>query len=199
MTSQQPRIAILLMAAGGSSRLGRPKQLLPFRDTTLLQHLTQEAVRSAAAAVHVVVGVARTMVTEHLSGSDVTIVPNDRWSGGLSTSIQAGLRSIPDSTEGIIIMLCDMPHVTSDHLTALIERQGAGRKGIIASRYGDSPGVPALFMRPYFGELRNLQGDMGAKSIVLRHGGDADYVDLPGGEVDIDTKEDVHSLSGRQD
>ncbi len=179
------------MAAGGSSRLGRPKQLLPYKDSTLLRHLTQQAVASDATHVRVLVGAERALLADHLHDLGVTIVENEHWTAGLSASIKAGLDTVPQSADGVILMLCDMPSVTTAHLNALIRTQQERSKGIVASRYQRTPGVPALFVRRYFGDLQNLRGDGGAKVVLLLRAEDVALVDLPGGEIDIDTEEDV--------
>lgn len=187
---------ILLLAAGASARLGRPKQLLPFHGSTLVRYLAEQALASNAHHVRVVVGAHQDVVRDQLSDLIVTVVEHKHWSGGLSTSIQAGLATLPEIADSVILMLGDQPRVTADHLTALIEKQHESGKGLVASRYQQTPGVPALFTRRYFRDLLNLRGDAGAKTVLLLRAEDVALVDLPGGEVDIDTEADWRRLMG---
>jgi molybdenum cofactor cytidylyltransferase len=188
---------VILLAAGASTRLGRPKQLLPFRGTTLLRHLAEQALASDAHHVRIVIGAHHELIRDQVADLIVTVVEHQHWSGGLSTSIQAGLESLPNDIDSVILMLGDQPRVTSDHLNALIQRQHATKKGLIASRYQQMPGAPALFSRRYFGDLLNLRGDAGAKTVLLLRVDDVAYVDLPGGEFDIDTEDDWKRMNER--
>ncbi|MEK6649673.1 MAG: nucleotidyltransferase family protein [Bacteroidota bacterium] len=187
---------VLLLAAGASARLGRPKQLLPFHGSTLVRYLAEQALASNAHHVRVVVGAHQDIVRDQLSDLIVTVVEHKHWTGGLSTSILAGLATLPSTADGVILMLGDQPRVTADHLNALIEKQHESGKGLVASRYQNSPGVPALFTRRYFPDLMNLRGDTDAKVVLLLRAEDVALVDLPGGEVDIDTDDDWRRLMG---
>ena len=187
---------VILLAAGASTRLGRPKQLLPFHGSTLVRYLAEQALASNAHHVRVVLGAHHELVRDQISDLIVTIVDHTHWSGGLSTSIQAGLATLPESVDSVILMLCDQPRVTSDHLNALIDAQHSSGKGLVASRYRQMPGVPALFSRRYFCDIRNLRGDAGAKTILLLRANDMALVDLPSGEVDVDTEDDWRKLLG---
>lgn len=188
---------VIVLAAGASARLGRPKQLLPFRGTTLLRYLTEQAIASDAHHVRVVVGAHQELIRDQVADLIVTVVDHPHWSGGLSTSIHAGLASLPAGVDSVILMLGDQPRVTSEHLNALIARQRATKKGLVASRYQQMPGVPALFTRRYFSDLANLRGDAGAKTVLLLRSNDVAYVDLPGGEIDIDTEDDWRRMNER--
>jgi molybdenum cofactor cytidylyltransferase len=191
------RTDVILLAAGASARLGRPKQLLPFRGTTLLRYVAEQAIASNANHVRVVIGAHHEVIRDQVSDLIVTVVDHQHWTGGLSTSIQAGLATVPSDVDSVILMLGDQPRVTSDHLNALIEAQHATKKGLVASRYLRMPGAPALITRKYFGDIANLRGDAGAKTVLLLRGDDTAYVDLPGGEFDIDTEEDWKRLNER--
>jgi molybdenum cofactor cytidylyltransferase len=189
--STRPTIEVVLLAAGASGRMGRPKQLIPFSGTTLVRHLAAEAVRSDASHVRVVVGASETAVREHIEGLNVTIVANESWVEGLASSIRAGVASVPETTDGVILMLCDMPAVSSAHLNTLIRASMERSKGIVASAYNGTIGVPALFMRRSFGALLELRGDAGAKRVLERNAGDLATVPLAGGGIDLDTEDDV--------
>lgn len=188
---------VILLAAGASSRLGRPKQLLPFHGSTLLRFLAEQAIASNANHVRVVVGAHHRLIRDQVADLIVTVIDHQHWSGGLSTSLQSGVASLPKEVDSIIVMLSDQPRVTCDHLNALIDEQHRTKKGLVASRYQQMPGAPALFTRRYFGDLMNLRGDAGAKTVLLLRADDTAYVDLPGGEIDIDTEEDWKRLNER--
>lgn len=187
---------VILLAAGASSRLGRPKQLLPFHGSSLIRYLAEQALASDANHVRVVLGAHHDLVHDQISDLIVTVVEHKHWSGGLSTSIQAGLATIPENVDSVILMVGDQPRVTSDHLNALINAQHETKKGLVASRYKGMPGVPALFTRRYFTDLANLRGDAGAKTVLLLRANDMALVDLPGGEIDVDTEDDWRKLLG---
>ncbi|MCU0453620.1 MAG: nucleotidyltransferase family protein [Bacteroidetes bacterium] len=188
---------VILLAAGASARLGRPKQLLPYRGSTLLRYLTEQAIASNANHVRVVLGAHPQLIRDQVADLIVTVIDHQHWSGGLSTSIQAGVASLPKDVDSVILMLGDQPRVSSEHLNALIDEQHRTKKGLVASRYHQMPGVPALFSRRHFGDLMNLRGDDGAKTVLLLRADDTAYVDLAGGEIDIDTEEDWRRVSER--
>ena len=188
-----PRIGIVILAAGASTRLGRPKQLVPFCGTTLLRYLIREAAGSHASYVGVVVGAHRTAIEPDVDGLGVTVLYNAEWQEGLSSSIRVGVQSLPEETAAVILMLADMPAVTVRHLNELLRTHIELGKPIVASRYKDRPGAPVLFTRRFFADLRNLTGDAGAQSLIFRHTDDTAYVELPGGDIDIDTEDDVRT------
>ncbi len=184
-------IAILLLAAGGSSRFGSPKQLLPFNGTTLIRYLAEVALRSKADAVYVVVGAEAEKIQPELSGLQIHTLVNDRWKEGFSSSLGAGVDALPEETEAALIMLCDQPLVTTEVLNSIIDTHQASKKPVVASAYADTLGVPVLFARSLFPELLSLRGDHGAKQIIQRHLQDVASVAFPGGAVDIDVPSDI--------
>lgn len=188
---------VILLAAGPSTRLGRPKQLLPFRGSTMLRHLAGEAIASNARQVHVVIGAEQRLVRDQVADLIVSIVEHQHWSGGINTSIQAGLAAVGPDADSVVIMLGDQPHVTSDHLNLLIDTQHSSGRGVIATRIRQLPGTPTLFTRPYFPDLSNLRGDDGIAPVLLLRGGDSALVDLAGGDVDIDTDDDWRRVNDR--
>jgi molybdenum cofactor cytidylyltransferase len=183
-------VAILLLAAGGSSRFGSPKQLIPFSGKPLLRHLAQAASRSKASQTYVVLGAMSEKIRPALDGLAVHIVQNNRWQEGISSSIHAGISALTKETDAVLIMLCDQPHVSSELLDRIIEVQSMSRKPIVASEYADTIGVPALFAKLLFPELLALVGDHGAKQLIHGHPEDIAIVPFPGGATDIDTPED---------
>lgn len=127
---------------------------------------------------------------------EVSIVINPRWIDGIASSIRAGVNSLPASVEGALLTLCDQPEVSTGHLDALIRRFLERHESIVASGYGGTAGVPALFPRSLFSELLSLKGDRGAKQIIERYNTRTDVIPFPGGTIDIDTHDDLERIDG---
>jgi len=187
-------ISILLLAAGSSQRLGRPKQLLPFRGTTLIRHLAVEALASKARNVTAVIGASAEEVRGELKELGLNIRENSRWGEGLSASIRCGLEALPETAEGILLMLCDQPLVTASLLNEMIDRWAAGPTGIVACEYADTVGVPVLLPRKLVPELLRLSGDVGAKEVLRAHREEISLIPFPGGALDIDIPGDLEQL-----
>lgn len=189
--------AILILAAGSSSRFGSAKQLLPINNTTLLQHVMNEAIECGAEPVIVVTGANANEIEKDLKLQQVQIVYNEHWKEGMALSIVAGIKkiiSLKKDTAGVIITVCDQPFVSSDLFKSLYHAQLESDKHIIASSYADTIGTPVLFMRKYFEALMHLQGEEGAKKILKANAEDVVTIDFPQGAIDIDTKKDYEDL-----
>lgn len=202
--SGPPRVACILLAAGGSRRMGRPKQLLPWRGTTLVAHAANAAAEAGCARVFAIVGAARDEVSAALAGTGAECVANPAWEDGLSSSIRAGLRAAEEAEarsgspwEGVLVLLADQPHVSSASLGVLIARFGAGvgARAIAASAYAGTLGPPAVFGRAHFDALRALAGDSGAKAVLAAHEAEVLAVPFESAAVDVDTPADYHALS----
>lgn len=192
------KYGILILAAGNSTRMGQPKQLLAYQDSTLLLHAVDESTQLAESAVTVVTGASKGSVEEQLAGRDIRIVYNPDWETGMGSSIRAGITDFLEtysSIEAIMITVCDQPFLTRDILLSLIDGYLETDKGIIASAYEDTIGTPVLFSARYFIELMNLQGQEGAKKIIREHIDDVATKPFPRGGIDIDTQEDYRKLS----
>lgn len=191
--------ALIILAAGQSARLGRPKQLLRFGDKTLLQHTIDEALRAGALPVVVVTGARAEEVAGSIDSGPVEIVFNTQWEQGKGTGIAAGVRKIvedcPEVTQ-VILSVCDQPFVTAALFQQLFQQQQKSGREIVASAYAGAKGTPVLLSRKYFGQLLGLEKDAGAKQILQAYPDDVATVDFPGGEVDIDTVEDYERLVG---
>ncbi len=189
-------IAIVILAAGGSNRLGRPKQLIPFRGSTLVAHAAGEAFAAALGPVILVTGADADRVAAALGGADVLLVPNRDWEAGMGTSIGRGIAaaaSLRPEASGAILMTCDQPAVTAAHLAALAARfrQGADPVG---SAYGGGVGTPVLFGRAWFEDLADLPPGAGARGLLDGLGQQPDSVPLPRGEFDVDEPADLEAL-----
>ena len=192
MTDVQRTFAILLLAAGGSSRLGRPKQLVPWHGTTLVRHLACEALAANPQTVLVITGAWSEEVELELRGLDVRVVHHEGWKEGMGSSISAGMRAVPPEAASAILLASDQPYVTFHHMNRLAEVWRTSGRSIVASRYNSILGPPVLFDRMVFRELADLRGDLGARKIVAAHGAEA--VDFPDGAIDVDTPDDLERL-----
>jgi molybdenum cofactor cytidylyltransferase len=185
-----PSLAAILLAAGGSSRILTPKQLLPYRDRSLLRHAAEIAVESDAGETFVVLGSELERMKAELRGLGVRIVENPDWQEGIASSIRAAISTLPSSFEAVIVLLCDQPLITAELINELVRTREKTGKPIVACQYEDTLGVPALFHRSVFPELVLLKGDRGAKHLIEHHGDRVAFVPFPGGSVDIDSLAD---------
>ena len=192
-----PSIAIVILAAGASTRMGVAKQLLRHRGRTLLRHAVEAALGSICRPVVLVLGANMQQVLPEVEGLPVEIVKNSDWAEGLSTSIRAGLEALApaaDSPEAVVLTLCDQPFVSSDDIDGLVAAYHSTKRPIVASEYAGTVGVPALFARPIWPELANLTGDAGAKRVIQKHLANVWPVSCPHGAIDLDTPEDYDAI-----
>lgn len=189
---------VVILAAGASSRLGSPKQLLDYAGSTLLQHAIDTALAADAMHVVVVLGANADRIKQELKGTTVAIVVNDDWNEGMASTICFGLQTLVKlnpGVEAVIFMVADQPFVTADLLNGLMELNKKEQRSIVASKYGTTFGTPVLFTKRFFPELMELTGDTGAKNLVRKYLNEAAFVSFPKGEIDIDTVEDYKNLS----
>lgn len=192
---------VIILAAGASSRLGSPKQLLVYSGSTLLQHSIEAAQASNAVSVVVVLGANADLINDELKNSTVNIVVNPEWKEGMASTIRCGLQTLVKlnpQIEAAILMVADQPFVTAELLNNLIDSHIKNGNRIVASKYGGTFGTPVLFNKSFFSELLELTGDMGAKSLVRKYMNEAAFVSFPKGEIDIDTAEDYQKISNKK-
>jgi molybdenum cofactor cytidylyltransferase len=178
-------IAAVVLAAGASTRLGELKQLVMLANETLLERAARMAREAGCSPVIVILGAEAEAVRARSSLGDAVIVVNGGWEEGMASSVRLGVqtcRLIAGEAEGIVLMTCDQPAVTVQHLQLLMT--GGEVK---ASRYAGRNGVPAFFPAQSFNELLSLTGDVGARTLLAS----ADAVELPDGDLDVDTAEDL--------
>lgn len=194
-------ISVILLAAGSSSRLGQSKQMLQVDGVPLLQRSARAALASGAEDVIVILGANQQPHQDVVRELPVTIITNHYWKSGIGSSIKSGLnyliRKSPD-TEAVILIVCDQPSLTSQHLRNVIESFKQSRMPIIASSYGDTLGVPALFARSFFTNLLMLRDEEGAKKIIEQFEEQVKPVEFPEGSFDIDTLEDYQNYLRRK-
>ena len=190
---ENEKTAIVILAAGPSSRLGEPKQLVIFKGETLLRRLAQNAVL-ASKNVFVVLGAHENLIAPTLENLPVQIIKNPRWATGMASSIATGLAAAMAQVadlEGVIFSVCDQPRLSAAVFQKIISQKNLSKKGIVACGYGGSAGVPVLFSKKYFPKLLLLEGEKGAKNLIRENPGDLDLVDFPGGDWDIDELRDL--------
>lgn len=189
------KTAILILAAGNSSRMGKTKQLLPYKNATLLEWAIEQAQKSVVKNVFCVLGANKEVIEKQLTSNIVEIIYNPNYKDGLSTSIVKGIEFLLNyNFDSVLIMLADQPHVTSEYLNSLIEASKKNPSNIIASNYQGSVGVPAIFPKNYFNDLLDLKGDKGAKNFLLQQNNNVIKVNSTKNLLDIDTLEDYQHL-----
>jgi len=189
-------VPIVILAAGSSSRLGKPKQNLVYNGQTLLQSIIRSAC-AASGKVMVVLGANFKDIEPTINDTDAEVIYNPDWALGMSSSIKQALHHIKlnyPAANSIVFTVCDQPYVNTALLKQLIETAGKVEQGIIACGYNDTTGVPALFKKPYFGELLQLNGQEGARKVIALHSQDVYTIPFALGKIDIDLEEDFNRL-----
>ncbi len=190
-------VAILILAAGESSRMGRPKQLLRWKHTTLLGHAIETAKKTDSKDVFVVLGANSEEIQNVISNVDIHILENKNWNMGMGVSVATGIAYLLQeykSLDGVLIMLCDQPFISSDYLNRLLGTFEVGDYGIVATMYNKKAGVPAVFDKKYFSMLSKLNGDTGARHVLDQYESDTMAINPDGKEQDLDTPEDYKKL-----
>lgn len=183
----------LVLAAGGSKRLGRPKQLLPYGSATLLDHVLDAARSCAFDQLLCVIGGEAEAVRAGVNLEGVQVVENRHFGEGCSSSIAAAMRALDERCELLVLMLGDQPGVSAEHVAALLA--GRGQAPIAACGYTDGRGHPLSFSSELFAELRTLHGDKAVWKLLDRYA-DA-VVEVPVDAPiprDVDTWEDYEAL-----
>ncbi len=197
---KNPNIGGLLLAAGSSSRLGHAKQLLVFEGKTLIRRSTETLLDAGCRAVVVVLGAEIDGSVAEIEDLPVHVCINKNWETGMGSSIIAGLeelRLLDPNLTAIVITLCDQPYVTSHHIRSLIDRSQVSNSPIVAAKYGETIGVPALFSRSLFDELMRSTGDKGARQMIRNHR-NVEIIEIQAAVTDIDTLEDAKALLSDQ-
>lgn len=185
-------IGVVILAAGASSRMGMSKQMLPIEGISLLSRTIQTALDAKFKSIVVVLG---SNADEHRIEANefpVTTIDNSQWQKGIGTSIRAGITHLKKQTSvaGAIILVCDQPTLSVEVLKGLVVKQHETNRPIVASRYANTVGVPALFMANVFDKLLSLDGDEGAKKVIKQDPTIVDTIDFPSGEIDLDTRDE---------
>lgn len=195
MTKTKTAVSGVILAAGGSSRLGRPKQLLAFKGRPLLDHVVQNALSSNLGEIIVVLGAERGRVRVLMDLSKVHVVENEQFAKGQSTSVVVALDNVNRGAAGVLVLLGDQPGVTADVINAVVAAFDGDPHTIVMPSWRGTPANPVLFGRAYFPELRQLTGDEGARDLVKQAGDRVCLVpiDQPVPQ-DVDTEDDYQRL-----
>lgn len=193
MTETNKSIGIIVLAAGGAKRMQKPKQLLQYQGKTLLRRAVETAIATNCEPVVVVLGSKFEKMKQEIADLSVYLCHNADWQKGLSSSIQCGIQSLREvnpNTDAFIVALADQPFVTEKHLQKFIDKYLETNISIVAAKYNETVGVPALFDRKVFNEFDQISGDKGAKMIIEKHLNTLISIDLPEAAFDIDTNDD---------
>ena len=190
MTKTQPNIAAVILAAGGSTRFGQPKQLLTWNDKPLIAQAADVAWSAGLDPVIVVVGAHADTVIPTLAAKPVRIVRNYRWQEGMSSSLHVGIAALPPDVDAAIFMPIDQPLITPQLLQMYVHRRQETSAGILVPQTAEGQrGTPVLFAKRYFGELAGLSGDVGGRALFAKHGDDIAYLPISDSAwlTDVDT------------
>lgn len=192
-------IAALVLAAGRSTRMGSNKLLEFLDDRPLLHHIVDAALRSKASPVFVVTGHQDAAIRSTLSAYDVGFVANPDYAQGLSTSLKAGIAVIPSSCEGAIVLLGDMPLIQAALIDQMIEAfQSTPTVSAVVPTYQGEWGNPVLIARRLFDKVQNLEGDAGARKLLMGHRDDIIEFPVETSSIlmDLDTPEALAKARG---
>jgi molybdenum cofactor cytidylyltransferase len=190
------RIGGIVLAAGGSMRLGEPKQLLEFHGETLVHAAVRAAQEGGCDIVCVVTGHARAAVENAVADLGPILAHNEEWPRGMGSSVRLGL-SATHPVSAIVLLACDQPAVEGKVIRSLIERHDQTARAIVASHYSGTLGIPALFAQSCFEELQGLPDDRGAKAVILADPARVTPFEFPGGALDIDFPDDLRMWQTR--
>ena len=190
------KTAILILAAGESKRMGEPKQLLPYNNSTLLLHSIEQANAIKYTDVFVVIGAHFSEIFQSIRGQKATILKNNNWEDGMGSSLSKGIDLIKkkDKYDRVLVTLSDLPLVNTEHYEQLIELSDTTGKRIVLTNYEEISGVPAIFDKSLFNELTILSDDEGAKPIVKKYKKEVVKMNSTTPFFDVDTKEAYQKL-----
>lgn len=189
-------IAIVILAAGASKRMGTPKQILSWKKSVLINDVISKGLKCFK-HVYVVLGAHRDIIERKISSKKVTIIENPRWEAGMGTSISEAVTVIEkkeDNINAILFALVDQPLLQVKHYKRLIKSFIECNNNIIATKNNEHIGVPAILGSSYFSKLKKLDGDVGAKGIISSNKEDTWVVDPVGDIVDLDTMDAYKKL-----
>ncbi|HYY97031.1 MAG TPA: nucleotidyltransferase family protein [Pyrinomonadaceae bacterium] len=199
-----PAVGIIVLAAGASSRMGEPKQLLRHEGETLLGRAVRVALGTRCRPLVVVLGSDSDEMLGEAAAAEARVVVNEAWAEGMASSIRRGLleleASAPAGVEAAVLTLCDQPFVSAEILERLVDVYRRQQATLVASEYESGGervrGVPALFGRLLFPELMELRGAEGARRVIARHSASCSTIRVPEAAFDIDTPKDYLALRG---
>ena len=191
------KVALVLLAAGESRRMGTPKQLLSYKGSSLVRHAATEAIKSNCDPIVVVLGANSDRIRNEINDLAVRIAYNSQWRQGMSASISTGVTTLLEMNldfNAVIVALGDQPLITEEVYNNLIESYAQNPIKAVACNYSDTLGVPALFDCTLVPELLDLNRQGGAKQTLYRYSDRVFNLDLPEAAIDIDTPADYQKL-----
>jgi molybdenum cofactor cytidylyltransferase len=200
MKSSPKLVSAIVLAAGASARMGRPKQLLEWQGRPLVRVAAETALAGGLDPVLVVVGAARAAATAALAGLPALVVDNPDYASGQSSSLRVSVTALGEQAEAAVVLLGDQPFVTAEIVARIVEEWRASAAPIVAPVYAGQRGNPVLFARSIFPELLAIQGDQGARAVLAAHSSHVRLVpfDNPLPLADLDTPEDYQRLLNHQ-
>ena len=188
-----PRHGVVLLAAGGSKRLGQAKQLLEFGGESLVHRAARLALATAPHDAVLVLGAHADAVLAGVATLALRPVQCADWERGMGTSLRAGLAALSADCAGALVLLCDQPDLDAAHLHALVQAWHLDPNRAAASAYAGVLGVPALLPRAWFTDLGALDGDRGARDLLRQRAADVHAVPCAPLSRDIDVPADLHA------
>lgn len=190
--------AIIILAAGASSRMGIPKQLLLVDGKTLIKRICDTAMDTPCHPIVTVLGANRNLIRKETERMPITVIDNPQWENGMSSSIKMGLAGAymtEKAIEAAIFLTVDMPYVNAELINKMIEKAESDEKiEIVACKYDNQMGIPVLFKRGLFTDLLELTGDEGAKKVVMKNKDKTAFLDFPEGKLDLDTIDEYRNF-----
>ncbi|HEY9695518.1 MAG TPA: nucleotidyltransferase family protein [Oculatellaceae cyanobacterium] len=190
-------IGLVILAAGASTRMGTPKQLLPYRGQTLIEYIVEQAIASICDPIIVVLGANAEHIQPKLTSFNIQTIKNCSFAEGMSNSIRTGIEVLTAENsylKGVVLMVCDQPFVSTQLINQLVENYRKDNSLIVASEYNGVLGVPCLFERTLFSHLMALSGDAGARKLIKGFAQDTIGVPAPEVAFDLDTPADYEQL-----
>lgn len=197
---QKKKIGIIILAAGESSRMQQPKQLLKFKGKTLLRRAAETALASDCGKICVILGANFETLEKEISDLPVQIIFNQNWRSGMSSSLKIGLEKLLESEpelSAVLVMLCDQPFVSADLLNRLTGNFQTRQSLVAACEYSETIGVPAIFSEYLFDEILSLSSKGGAKDLIKKYENLIVKISAPEVAFDVDTPEDYENLIGK--
>jgi molybdenum cofactor cytidylyltransferase len=194
------QIAAIILAAGASTRMGTPKQLLPWQGQSLLRSITETAIAAHCHPIIVVLGAYSAQIKPELCNLPVQVVDNPEWQTGMGSSISKGVQALLNQNiiiDATILLLCDQPLVSQHTIQQMKSIYEATNQSIVASTYENTVGAPVLFQAKLFPELANLHQLEGAKTVIQRHIGSVAMFDFPQGAIDLDSPQEYQLMLKR--
>ena len=194
-------VSLIILAAGASTRMGMPKQLLMIEGKTLIRRVSEMAIDTSCHPIVVILGANKEPIRKEIEKIPLTIIENTKWEDGMSSSIKMGLVGAyltHRDIDAVIFLTVDMPFVSVELINKMIKKATEDPDNqIVASFYENQVGIPVLFKRSVFNDLLELKGDEGAKKLVMENKDKTSLIDFPKGKFDLDTIDEYWNFVGQ--